>query len=135
METVLAAKPWFTEPSLVPIPWHKSTNLTDQLHGKRLKIAVMWDDGVVIPHPSITRALTMMVDRLKAIDNVEVVEWKPHRHAYAWEIIVGTLYLPFTSSCVDSYTGRIVLRRRWEGDGRADRFKRGAVATVVGNYH
>ena len=95
METVLAAKPWFTEPSLVPIPWQKSANLADQLHGKRLKIAVMWDDEVVIPHPSVTRALTMMVDRLKAIDNVEIVDWKPHRHACAWETIVSIPYLLF----------------------------------------
>ena len=96
METVLAAKPWFTEPSLVPIPWQKSANLADQLHGKRLKIAVMWDDGVVIPHPSVTRALTMMVDRLKAIENVDIVDWKPHQHAHAWEIIVSAPYLLFS---------------------------------------
>ena len=94
MKTVLAAKPWFTEPSLVPIPWQKSTNLADQVHGKSLKIAVMWDDSVVIPHPSVTRALTMMVDRLKATDDVEIVDWKPHRHAYAWDIIVSAPYLP-----------------------------------------
>lgn len=90
METILAAKPWVVDPSLVPIPWNKSAKLADQLHGKRLKIAVMWNDGVVLPHPSVTRALTTMVERLKAIDNVEIVDWKPHRHDLAWEIIVRT---------------------------------------------
>ena len=120
MQTVLAAKPWITEPSLVPIPWQKSTNLADQLHGKKLKIAVMWNDGVVIPHPSVTRALTMMVDQLKAINDVEIVDWKPHRHAYAWDIIVSAPYLSFNRCCVDSFAGRIVLRRRWERNGRAN---------------
>ena len=120
MNTILAAKPWVIDPTLMPVPWQKSTDLADQLHGKRLKIAVMWDDGVVIPHPSVIRALTMVVDRLKAIDDVEIVDWKPHRHAYAWEIIVSAPSSQSNQSCVDIYAGRIVLRRRWKGDDGAD---------------
>ena len=88
METVLAAKPWFADPTLVALPWRKSEKLTDHFYGKTLKIAIMWSDNVVTPHPSVTRALTAMSSRLKNIKNVEVVDWKPYEHGLAWEIIV-----------------------------------------------
>ena len=88
METVLAAKPWIIDPTLVTMPWRKSEKLTNHLYGKRLKIAVMWSDNMVTPHPSVTRALTTMSSRLKNIGDVDVVDWKPYEHGMAWEIIV-----------------------------------------------
>ena len=98
METILAAKPWFSEPLLVAMPWQKSKKLTDHLYGTRLKIAIMWSDDVISPHPSVTRALTTMSSRLKNICNVEVVDWKPYEHRLAWEIIVRptSLVIPMT---------------------------------------
>ncbi|KAF2201094.1 amidase signature enzyme [Delitschia confertaspora ATCC 74209] len=45
MKTLIDAKPWIREPSLLP---------------KKLKVAVMWDDGVVRPHPPVLRALEMV---------------------------------------------------------------------------
>ena len=90
METVLAAKPWLTDPTLVALPWRKSEKLTDHLYGKKLKIAIMWSDSVVTPHPSVTRALTIISSQLKNIDNVEVVDWTPYEHGLAWEIIVSS---------------------------------------------
>lgn len=47
----------------------------------------MWDDEVVRPHPPVRRALREVVEKLRAIDTIEVVDWKPLRHAEAWEII------------------------------------------------
>ena len=88
METVLAAKPWFSDPTLVAMPWRKSEKLTDHLYGKTLRIAIMWSDNVVTPHPSVTRALTAMSSRLENFKNVEVVDWEPYEHGLAWEIIV-----------------------------------------------
>jgi len=85
IKTIIDAKPWYKEPSLLPFPWKEE----DTLRGKRLRVAVLWDDGVVKPHPPVTRALKQVVDKVKANENVEVVEWKPYKHDLAWDIIVG----------------------------------------------
>ncbi|KAI4200435.1 MAG: hypothetical protein LQ350_003973 [Teloschistes chrysophthalmus] len=96
MKTVLAAKPWMTEPALLPIPWRDHINhlpTTPQGH-KKLKIAVLWHDGVVRPHPPITRALRSIVQKLKSFPEIfTFVDWHPYNHAEAWEII-STLYFP-----------------------------------------
>jgi Asp-tRNA(Asn)/Glu-tRNA(Gln) amidotransferase A subunit family amidase len=86
IKTIIDAKPWYTEPAILPFPWKEE----DAFKGKRLKIAVLWDDGVVKPHPPVTRALKQVVDKLKEKINVEVIEWKPYRHDLAWELIVHT---------------------------------------------
>lgn len=84
MKTIIDAKPWIEEPALIPMPWR-----TVELP-KKLKIAVMWDDKVVRPHPPVTRALRTMTEKL--VDaGVEVVDWKPLLHDEAWAII-SSLY-------------------------------------------
>ena len=110
METVLAAKPWLTDPGLVAMPWRESEKLTDHLYGKKLKIAIMWSDNVVTPHPSVTRALTAMSSRLKSISNVEVVDWKPYDHGLAWEIIVRSTPLAVPTRFIDNEKGETILR-------------------------
>lgn len=85
MKTLIDSKPWSKEPSLLPFPWKSE----DFFKGRKLKVGVLWDDGVVKPHPPVTRALKQVVDKLKANGSVEVVEWKPFQHDIAWEIIVG----------------------------------------------
>lgn len=87
MKTVIAAKPWLSAPSLVPFPWRDQHSHLETRNGKKLKVGVMWDDKVVLPHPPVRRALREVVEKLRAIDNIEVVDWKPLRHAEAWEII------------------------------------------------
>lgn len=90
MSTVIAAKPWTREASLVPLAWDWSnTKLASK--GKKLKIGVMWDDGVVKPHPPITRAIHELVAKLSENDQFEVVEWKPYKHDLGWQTIVSAL--------------------------------------------
>ena len=89
MSAVLARSAWLTEPSLIAIPWRMHEN---QLPPK-LKVAVMWDDGVVNPHPPIIRALRETVDKLKDVPDIEIVDWKPYKHDYAWQLI-ASLYFP-----------------------------------------
>ena len=86
IKAIIDAKPWFKEPALLPFPWKED----DFFAGKKLKIAVLWDDGVVKPHPPVTRALKKVVDKLKENENVEIVEWKPYKHDLAWELIVSS---------------------------------------------
>jgi len=84
MKTILDSKPWLIEPALIPIPW-RTVNLPS-----KLKIAVMWNDEVVQPHPPITRALTTVAAKMREA-GIEVVDWRPHLHNEAWAII-SSLY-------------------------------------------
>ncbi|KAI1857504.1 hypothetical protein JX265_011239 [Neoarthrinium moseri] len=88
-KSVVAGKPWLTSPDLVAMDWKENYS---PFEGRKLKIAVMWEDGVVMPHPPITRALEGVVEKLKTSSVVDVVEWKPWRHDLAWEIIAGLYF-------------------------------------------
>jgi amidase len=88
MQTVLASKPWLLEPALIPLPWNPTLRFSlDQ----PLKIAVLWHDSVVMPHPPISRALRTIVSKLRTIPNIRVVDWEPYLHDEAWAII-SSLY-------------------------------------------
>ena len=90
MKTILAAKPWLTEPSLLPLPWKEEEPSIPQ--DEKLKIAILWDDGVVKPHPPVTRALTDVSNKLKSFSNIEVIDWKPYKHDEAWSIIASLYF-------------------------------------------
>jgi len=87
-KTIIDAEPWNKEPSLLPLPWKEE----DAFKGRKLKVAVLWDDGVVKPHPPVTRALKQVVEKLKANGNVELVEWNPYKHDLAWELIANLYF-------------------------------------------
>lgn len=84
MKVALDSKPWTSDPSLHQKPW-----ITGQTSTDKLTIGVMWDDGVVKPSPPITRALTEVVEKLKQVPGVEIIEWKPYQHDKAMDILVG----------------------------------------------
>lgn len=88
METVLLAQPWLQEPALLPIPWNSSYHISSQ---RPLKVAIMLNDGIVQPHPPITRALKNLASRLATLLNVTIVDWIPYLHDEAWAII-SSLY-------------------------------------------
>lgn len=92
MKTLIDSKPWLTESSLLPFPWQGNTTYLDRGQGKRLKVGVLLNDGVVKPHPPVTRALTEVVEKLKKISGVEIVDWKPYKHDEAWEIIASLYF-------------------------------------------
>ena len=95
MNTVLTAKPWISDPTLVPIPWRIEQSYLKRNSPKVLKIAVLWDDGVVKPHPPVSRALKEVVKGLVGAPGIEIVDWKPYKHDIAWELIVSfaTFYM------------------------------------------
>ena len=90
MKTIIAARPWVVEPFLLPISWNE--NQLTQPKGKKLKVGILWDDGVVKPHPPVIRALREVVDKLKGIDDIETVDWKPYKHDEAWKIIASLYF-------------------------------------------
>jgi amidase len=92
MSTVLAAKPWLSEPALIPLPWNSNLHISPS-PSHPLKIGILLHDNVVRPHPPITRALLSIASKLSVIPNVTVVDWNPHLHDEAWAII-SSLYFP-----------------------------------------
>lgn len=88
MKIVLSKQPWRKDPSILPMPWTPFT------FDRPLKIAVQWWDGVVKPHPPITRALQEVVAACKKA-GMHVVDWDCENldHRKAWDV-VSALYWP-----------------------------------------
>lgn len=88
MKVALAAKPWRVDPSLTAKDWtpHKFT--------KPLKIAVQWWDGVVQPHPPITRALREVAEACRRA-GMMVQDWDCEKldHKRGWDLL-SALYYP-----------------------------------------
>ncbi|KAF3922522.1 Acetamidase [Orbilia brochopaga] len=98
MSTVLNSQPWLIDPMLVPIPWRDDTShfplnaVTGRL--RKIKVGVMRCDGVVMPHPPVTRAIDHLVARLREHEKeFEVVEWTETDAAEAWDIISALYFV------------------------------------------
>ena len=92
MRTILAAKPWLVEPSVVPLPWREQHDFLQISRGGKLKVGILWNDNVVRPHPPIFRALTEVADKLRATGKFDVVDWNPYKHDEAWKIIASLYF-------------------------------------------
>ena len=79
-------EPWLIEPPLIEIPWKQEIVDGAGLPTK-LSIAILWDDGVVTPHPPILDALKRTRDALVAAGH-DVISWDPIEHQEAWDLIV-----------------------------------------------
>lgn len=100
VKTLVDAKPWITEPLLVPLEWKSDAAAAAPFAERKLRVAVMWNDGVCGLHPPITRALKKVVGALEGSQRVQVEEWKPYKHDEAWRIIVSGRRR--TVSCLDA---------------------------------
>ncbi|KIV94592.1 hypothetical protein PV10_02344 [Exophiala mesophila] len=90
MKALIDQKPWLVEPSLLPFPWSyppKESYLTKPDGTRKLKVAVLWSDNIVKPHPPVIRALKELTDKLKSSSEIELVDWVPYKHDVAWDII------------------------------------------------
>lgn len=86
MKTYFATKPWISDgDAVVPFPW-REVELP-----KQPKIAIMWDDGVVKPHPPVLRALKEVAEACKAA-GMKVVDWTPVEHDKCWDIITALYF-------------------------------------------
>ncbi|KAI0380374.1 amidase [Hypomontagnella monticulosa] len=88
-KSIVDRKPWLKQPSLVTLDWRDPTTYFPD---RKLRVGVIYDDGVVRPHPPILRAVTELVGKLKQSPNIEVVDWKPWRHDLAWSVIANLYY-------------------------------------------
>ncbi|KAK8052388.1 amidase [Apiospora rasikravindrae] len=115
MKTAVGAKPWLKSPNLVAMDWRDTTGLFSE---KKLKVGVMWDDGVVKPHPPIARALCKVIDKLQKSQKVEVVDWIPKDHGRAWSIIHDVTSL--WSACAERDEYRRQYAELWNERGDVD---------------
>ena len=81
-KAVIDSEPWLRDPKCLPIPWRPC-----QLP-KKLKIAVLWSDGIVTPTQPVQRALAITVDRLCEAGH-EVIQWGYEGHAEALSLLVS----------------------------------------------
>lgn len=63
MQSLLDSNPWDIDPGCIPIPWRKELAA---MPDRKLKLGVIFDDGVVKPQPPITRALREVTRKLAA---------------------------------------------------------------------
>ncbi|KIJ54341.1 hypothetical protein M422DRAFT_25260 [Sphaerobolus stellatus SS14] len=89
-KVMLDAQPWLLEPPLLEIPWKEDIANGSGLAPK-LSFAIVWDDGVVAPHPPVVQALVRAKDVLIAAGH-EVIDWVPRNHQQGWDLI-SQLYL------------------------------------------
>lgn len=77
---------WEHDVFVMPVPW-KTVNPSDL---KNITIGVMYNDGVVQPHPPVLRGLEYAVKKLSAAGanlNIKLVKWEPYKCSEAWDII------------------------------------------------
>jgi len=72
------------------MPWKRDIARGSDLPEK-LSIGILFDDGVVAPHPPIAQELRRYKDALIAAGH-DVIEWYPLDHQLGWDLIVK-LYL------------------------------------------
>jgi hypothetical protein len=109
---VLGSKPWLCEYDLVPLPWRISTSPPWSGSDGRIRLGVMWHDGVVLPQPPIRRALKMLVDALSKSAAFEIVEYEPFKHLQASELAVS-MRTSNISAWLDNRCTARALFRRW----------------------
>ena len=74
-KAVIDSKPWTKDPLAVRKAWdEKSYRLSEHGEGKDLVFAILWDNGHVIPHPPVRRALEMTKKALIASGHKGIYE-------------------------------------------------------------
>lgn len=67
MESISSSKPWYRDPLVVRKPWiEEEYQLVEHGQGGKLCFGILWNDGTVVPHPPIIRALEMTKKALVA---------------------------------------------------------------------
>ncbi|KAI0735818.1 general amidase [Earliella scabrosa] len=80
-KAVVDARPWRKDPLCVRKEWSEREYALGDHGGRggRMCFAVMWDNGVVKPHPPLVRAMAIAKRALEAAGH-EVIDWENHRH-------------------------------------------------------
>lgn len=70
-KAIIDAKPWRKDPLAVRKEWSwKEYALSEHGEGGRMCFAIMWDNGIVKPHPPLVRAMKITKKALEAAGHV-----------------------------------------------------------------
>ena len=109
MRSVMSSRPWKSDPSLLPFEWRegawlngdRDTEEAPSTKETKLRVAVLWTDGVVEPLPPVRRALQTVVSRLKEVPGIEVEDWiPPIPHSEGMELLVSLVSDPIGETWV-----------------------------------
>lgn len=79
-KAVVGEKPWLKDPLAVRKPWSEDEyKLVDHGNGTKLCFAILWNDGVTVPHPPVIRGLEETKRALLAAGH-QVIDWTPLKH-------------------------------------------------------
>jgi Asp-tRNA(Asn)/Glu-tRNA(Gln) amidotransferase A subunit family amidase len=81
---ITSCAPWTLDPRCTPLPWNEPIFTLTQ--SKPLTIGLILNDGIVTPHPPITRALHELSSALTAQGH-ELIAWDTSDHADCIEIM------------------------------------------------
>ncbi|OMP85361.1 putative amidase [Diplodia seriata] len=76
LDGLLSTSPWNTDPRSFPVPWRKELAAPPKTP---LKLAFIFDDGIVKPQPPAARAVREAAEKARAAGH-EVVEWDTKTH-------------------------------------------------------
>ncbi|CAK1358673.1 unnamed protein product [Cercospora beticola] len=73
-DSILACQPSDIEPGLIEMPWKRDVHMPG-----RLRVGILWHDGVVAPHPPIRREMLRVQQALQRAGH-STFEWEPVEH-------------------------------------------------------
>ncbi|THX24511.1 acetamidase [Aureobasidium pullulans] len=79
-KNVVNSEPWKLDPKCLPISWRPVDV------GRKLRLGVIWNDGIVVPTPPVRRALKQAVEKLQEAGH-EIVDWEPELHQEAMDLL------------------------------------------------
>ncbi|RDX55889.1 general amidase [Lentinus brumalis] len=87
MKAVIAQQPWLLDPLCIRKKWdEEGYALSEHGGGKQLCFGILWNDGIVEPHPPILRALQTTKAALEAAGH-KVIDWYPLKHKELYDVL------------------------------------------------
>jgi amidase len=66
-KAVISKQPWQKDPLVIRKRWSdEEYSLIDHGNGEKLCFAIMWDNGLIVPHPPVRRGLEITKNALLA---------------------------------------------------------------------
>lgn len=110
-KAIIDARPWRKDPLAVRKEWSaREYALGDHGEGGKMCFAIMWDNGLVKPHPPLVRAMEIAKKALEAAGHTGktathhlvasirltcvVIDWENHRHLEIFENGVSATIFP-----------------------------------------
>lgn len=67
VKAVLSAEPWLKDPLAIRKPWDEEEyQLKSHGRGGKMVFGMIWDNGIIVPHPPVQRAMKMAKEALEA---------------------------------------------------------------------